>query len=156
MANRLSLADIDSIKYTWKFAKVNLELYRLVVEDLWQFRYRVFDWLGMLNTGRNIGFEGEKRAERVRAVSVTKVLSDIYLLPSFTDVLLLGNYLEREDYFEELLLHDVGCKVEPRGGRYLTLRFPEYQLHNRWGDPDEEMYITIPPQDWIISKRGNL
>ena len=153
--NRLSLADIDSIKYTWKYAQVNLELYRLVVDDLWYFRYRVFDWLGMLNTGRNLGFEGEKRKERIRAVTVTKVLSDIYLLPTFTDVRLLGKFLEQENFLETLFLHDLGYEVEPRGDQYLTLHFSEYYLPNRW-DLEGDMYVTLPPQDWIISKRGPL
>ncbi len=156
VANRLSLSDIDFIKYTWKFARVNIALLRLVVEDLWHFRYRVFDWLGMLNTGRNLGFKGETQTERVRAVKVTKVLSDIYLLPTFRDVRHLGTYLERANFLEELLQQDLKCQVAPRDERYLTLHFPEYQLYNRWGGPDEEMYVTIPPQDWVISKQGHL
>jgi hypothetical protein len=152
VANRLSPVDISNIANTWKYAKINLELVRLVHQDLWSVRYRVFDWLGMLITGRNLGFSGETQSQRFRAVTLTKIFSDIYLLHTFTNMRLLGPFLEREDLLEHILPR-VKWEVEPRGERYCTMHFRAYTLPNRWGNPAQ---VMIPTQDWIISKKGYL
>jgi len=152
VANRLSPVDISNIANTWKYAKVNLELVRLIHQDLWSFRYRVFDWLGMLNTGRNLGFDNETQAQRFQAVALTKIFSDIYLLPTFTNVRLLGSFLEHEDFLEQIL-PQVKWEVESHGKRYRTMHFRAYTLPNRWGDPAQ---VVIPPQDWVISEKEYL
>ena len=156
VANRLSPVDISNIASTWKFTKVNIELVRQVHQDLWGSRFRVFDWLGMLITGRNIGYPDERDTQRYLAVALTKIFSDIYLLPSFTDIRLLGPFLEHEDFLQPLLEQEVTWEVESCGDTHLILHFHTYALPNRWGGPTEDYYATIPPQDWVISKQGYL
>lgn len=158
VANKLTYADVTTIIGTLDFFQVNAYLQKQVHFDLWGAKFRVFDWLCMLNSGRNIGYPREDEVDRIRAVILTKVFSDIYLLPPLEKV---GQFIEflREWDLQIVIESNLQVKTIPvvlEGKDYIKLEFGNYELPNLWGDPEKTEMIEITPQDWIFNATGYL
>jgi hypothetical protein len=156
--NRFSKADVETVIGTLAFFQVNDNFIKQTIFDLWRAKYRLFEWIAMLNTGRNIGYPREDVIERIRAVILTKVFSDIYLLEPLTDPKQFIQFLREWDLQTviERKLEYIKHEEELEGKQYMVIDFQEYQLPNLWSDPNITDFRKIAPQAWIFNIEGNL